>query len=946
MNKSDKSFVIREGVLEMYKGNDDEIIVPNGVNAIGSFLMGYGAWFKKVIIPKGVKEIKDNAFNGINVEEVVLPSSLKRIGKGAFSWCSIKEITIPYGIETIPNELFMYSKLAKIVLPESIKKIGDNAFLHCINLRTLQIPCLESVSIGESAFVGCDNLCDANGFLILQNRLLAYRCGKKVTHARIPDEVEQIDTGVFNSGICHLEMSINCPSWKQTRDKRYGNAHSLLSNDGSSITFRDNEDKIIAYIVLAIEKETLSKQNNAILSIKAENGEFDFSRYDKGFFALDQISNKIRMALARTAYPYMLSNEMRKVYASFIRSHEAEVEAVGKKYIEKNNIDILAKLMDLKIFTPVAVLTLADYALTKNRNAIAEMLLYGETGTKKASAKSKLARPTEKKQLKNKEKWRKSKTRPELISRYMGDETEVVFPFNVGDTEIIGIADKNISADDNYKEIVSVVLPEGYTYIGNNAFSECESLERIHFPSTLKEIGAGAFRGCCRLKEIFLHKDVYVHDTAFNGHWFNHTRIDVLIMEMGQETEIPGRLFENCDIGTLVVYGGKFSSTGRVFTRFPDTVYTNYEFSVRIDKYYPPEGNLSIHPLDEFDETVIMDPRARKIIAAEKKKAEMIRASVSQVSKDEIPDISFDGSYFTLSGFNRKDKKYLQDEIRKCGGRIKAKIAPYVNYLVISDESVVHTAELLETLKLQSKGNPIVIIKRKECLEQLRNYSEKVFGKEGMAIAEKYLFALSNGEIRLKSYIGKDKTVTIPEKIGPYPVVEMSKGCFCEYKHKNPVLRTVIVPKNIKTVPANAFAGCRNLHSVTLEEGVESIEATAFAYCSNLKNVTISNTVISIGTYAFYRCKNLNYIKIPEGVQSLNIPFFGCTRLSKIKVDEANPVYDSRYNCNAIIETATDTLIASCRRTKIPPTIKSIAPTADAYKIEYYLMELPIWTKG
>ena len=56
MNKSDKSFVIREGVLEMYKGNDDEIIVPNGVNAIGSFRMGYGAWFKKVIIPKGCSE--------------------------------------------------------------------------------------------------------------------------------------------------------------------------------------------------------------------------------------------------------------------------------------------------------------------------------------------------------------------------------------------------------------------------------------------------------------------------------------------------------------------------------------------------------------------------------------------------------------------------------------------------------------------------------------------------------------------------------------------------------------------------------------------------------------------------------------------------------------------------------------------------------------------------
>ena len=215
-----------------------------------------------------------------------------------------------------------------------------------------------------------------------------------------------------------------------------------------------------------------------------------------------------------------------------------------------------------------------------------------------------------------------------------------------------------------------------------------------------------------------------------------------------------------------------------------------------------------------------------------------------------------------------------------------------------------------------------------------------------MTVAEKYLFTLKNGEIKLRSYIGKDKHVVIPEKIGPYPVIELYKGCFSEYKHKNPVLRSIVVPKTIKIVPDNAFAGCRKLHSVTLEEGVETIGSAAFAYCSNLKNIKISNSVTSIGAFAFYRCISLNFIRIPESVQSLSTPFFGCTSLYKIEVDEANPIFDCRDNCNAIIETATNTLIASCQKTNIPPSVKSVAENADVYKAEYYLPYLPIWLKG
>ena len=81
----------------------------------------------------------------------------------------------------------------------------------------------------------------------------------------------------------------------------------------------------------------------------------------------------------------------------------------------------------------------------------------------------------------------------------------------------------------------------------------------------------------------------------------------------------------------------------------------------------------------------------------------------------------------------------------------------------------------------------------------------------------------------------------------------------------------------------------------------------------------------SIGEGAFEGCVNLTTITLPNSVTSIGInPFAGCTSLETITVEEGNTVYDSRDNCNAIIETATNTLISGCQNTIIPNTVTYI----------------------
>ena len=106
---------------------------------------------------------------------------------------------------------------------------------------------------------------------------------------------------------------------------------------------------------------------------------------------------------------------------------------------------------------------------------------------------------------------------------------------------------------------------------------------------------------------------------------------------------------------------------------------------------------------------------------------------------------------------------------------------------------------------------------------------------------------------------------------------------------------------------------------------VTSIGDEAFEKCSGLTSVTIPNSVTSIGVYAFWGCSGLTSVTIPNSVTSIgNSAFSRCSGLSLVTVDVNNPKYDSRDNCNAIIEKSTNTLIAGCKTTIIPNSVTSI----------------------
>ena len=141
-------------------------------------------------------------------------------------------------------------------------------------------------------------------------------------------------------------------------------------------------------------------------------------------------------------------------------------------------------------------------------------------------------------------------------------------------------------------------------------------------------------------------------------------------------------------------------------------------------------------------------------------------------------------------------------------------------------------------------------------------------------------------------------------------------------------LTTINIPNSVREIGSSVFMRCINLKSVTLSNNITKIESI-FSDCKSLKSIEIPEKVISIYGGAFRGCSSITSIRIPKSVEYINNEALNnCENLNSIIVDKGNTTYDSRDNCNAIIETISNTLISGCKTTTIPNTVTSIGSYA------------------
>ena len=178
-------------------------------------------------------------------------------------------------------------------------------------------------------------------------------------------------------------------------------------------------------------------------------------------------------------------------------------------------------------------------------------------------------------------------------------------------------------------------------------------------------------------------------------------------------------------------------------------------------------------------------------------------------------------------------------------------------------------------------------------------------------------------------------------------------------------LTSVTIPNSLKELGSYAFSGCSGLASVNLGNSVTTIDSyaffcfsgltsvnlgnsvttiglCAFRLCTGLSSITISNSVTYIDSEVFIGCSSLSSVIIGSSVSTIGYGvFYGCPELTSIIVDSNNIKFDSRNNCNAIIETSTNTLKIGCKGSTIPNSVTTLGVEAFARCLGLISIDIP-----
>ena len=143
-------------------------------------------------------------------------------------------------------------------------------------------------------------------------------------------------------------------------------------------------------------------------------------------------------------------------------------------------------------------------------------------------------------------------------------------------------------------------------------------------------------------------------------------------------------------------------------------------------------------------------------------------------------------------------------------------------------------------------------------------------------------------------------------------------------------LTSVIFPNSVEFIGREAFEHCMALTSLVIPSSVAVIETSAFQHCYGLKSLRLNCNIndSTIGSYVFDGCKILTLV-IGDNVTSISgLDLSQLGVLENIAVESSNRTYDSRNNCNAIVNTSTNSLIIGCQNTIIPNSVTSIGESA------------------
>lgn len=418
--------------------------------------------------------------------------------------------------------------------------------------------------------------------------------------------------------------------------------------------------------------------------------------------------------------------------------------------------------------------------------------------------------------------------------------------------------------------------------IGDNAFYENKYLKRVNLPDTIESIGSYAFYSCSQLEQINLNDNL------------------------------------------LYVQNGAFQACNRLFKRYNNGIYIASENNPYQFLYKAEESNGNTFEIHE-DTNVIL-PRSFEYLDIE---------YIDVPNKVKVIN-EYAFSCYSLQEVN------LPDSLIEIG-KLAFDDCHQLKSVVIPDsvEKIEENAFNLNSLESITLSNNLTI-----CELGVRWFASDIPLQFNQYMNGYYIGSKDNPYMALARVTSSDTTefTFAPE------VKFVLNDAFNDCEN----LTSINLPDTLLGIGQKAFYGAK-LNEIIIPDSVTKVGREAFGNCTNLTKVKWSKNTPIIEEYTFCDYSYLGdrpfcEFEIPEGVKviekgaislklsSVHIPStvvyigyyqsFSGRYVESITVDKNNKVYDSRKDCNAIIETAEDRLIYTCKNTVLVNGIKIIGSYA------------------
>ena len=461
----EKDCDISFGELEKYNGKAKAVILPEGLDEIGTDSF-YGKDITAVFIPDGVTKIANDAFwDCKSLKTVLLPNSITEIGSSAFRVCEeLAAIVIPDGCTDIGNDCFTYcKKLKDVYIPESVNYIGDDAFYTKNDAMVLHV---DRGSYAEE---------------YAQENDIAY------DHKTAPD-IESIRRQILED----LDTKKKTVQEKTLEKKRVQADNKFKELAGASNSAKE---------AIENEPETDRSQFKIVKNeIRKYIGDSDKVVIPSGITSIGDTAFKNKKGVVAIKVP-------------------DTVTSIGVSAFEKcqdlSYIDLPDSIKKINYYTFKGCNNLVSMSLPKGIETISNFAFDGCKNLKEIVFNDKV------KELGafvfNDCKALSSVIIPETLKKI---DTHVFL--NCTSLESVEILSPLKSIEKSMfsgcEKLKNIKLPDSVTIIGENAFYNCVELERIVLPKSLRTIENSAFMFCKKLKEIVIPEGVtelVINDSLF-----------------------------------------------------------------------------------------------------------------------------------------------------------------------------------------------------------------------------------------------------------------------------------------------------------------------------------------------------------------------------------------------------------------------------------------------